>query len=134
MATLSPAQNRLADPAAWNSLPADLDIRPRPISFAEWLYRHLIGEDMTGRNRAFHPGLERMPRLPMPAGEHAGPGTAPTGMRTTNRADGGPRLISADVPSTRADLRPGRTGARVVRGRLRSRLSTTGPAEQQSMQ
>ncbi|WP_372351026.1 SMI1/KNR4 family protein [Streptomyces sp. KL116D] len=39
------------------------------MSFAEWLYRYLIGEDMTGPNSAaFTPGV-RLQHLPMSAGE-----------------------------------------------------------------
>jgi hypothetical protein len=40
------------------------------MSFAEWLYRYLIGEDMTGPNSsAFYPGPVKLQRLPMSAGE-----------------------------------------------------------------
>ncbi|WP_415954011.1 SMI1/KNR4 family protein [Streptomyces sp. KLOTTS4A1] len=36
------------------------------MSFAEWLYRYLIGEDMTGPNSAvFYPGPVKMEYLPM---------------------------------------------------------------------
>lgn len=36
------------------------------ISFAEWLYRYLIGEDMAGPNSsAFYPGPVTLQRLPM---------------------------------------------------------------------
>ncbi|WP_372344019.1 hypothetical protein [Streptomyces sp. KL116D] len=42
------------------------------MSFAEWLYRYLIGEDMTGPNSAaFTPGV-RLQHLPMSAGERPG--------------------------------------------------------------
>ncbi|MFF4519812.1 SMI1/KNR4 family protein [Streptomyces mirabilis] len=40
------------------------------MSFAEWLYRYLIGEDMAGPNTsAFYPGPVQLRRLPMAAGE-----------------------------------------------------------------
>ncbi|MEV5944459.1 SMI1/KNR4 family protein [Streptomyces sp. NPDC051994] len=40
------------------------------ISFAEWLYCYLIGEDMSGPNSAaFYPGPVELRRLPMSAGE-----------------------------------------------------------------
>ncbi|WP_428957371.1 hypothetical protein [Streptomyces sp. cg35] len=38
------------------------------MSFAEWLYRYLIGEDMTGPNSAaFYPDSVQMQHLPMSA-------------------------------------------------------------------
>ncbi|MEV0036861.1 SMI1/KNR4 family protein [Streptomyces sp. NPDC050804] len=49
-----------------------------PVSFAEWLYRHLAGEDMTGPNSSvFHPGPVKFANLPMssadPETEWSGP-------------------------------------------------------------
>ncbi|WP_406445371.1 SMI1/KNR4 family protein [Streptomyces sp. NBC_00631] len=40
------------------------------MSFAEWLYRYLIGDDMAGPNSsAFYPGPVQLRRLPMTAAE-----------------------------------------------------------------
>ncbi|MFE5709624.1 SMI1/KNR4 family protein [Streptomyces sp. NPDC056501] len=40
------------------------------MSFVEWLYRYLTGEDMAGPNSsAFHPGPVQLQRLPMTAAE-----------------------------------------------------------------
>ncbi|MEU1618877.1 hypothetical protein ABZ479_16475 [Streptomyces sp. NPDC005722] len=47
------------------------------MSFAEWLHRYLIGEDMTGPNSAaFHPPV-RLQHLPMSAGERTRPWYGP---------------------------------------------------------
>ncbi|MDR6980945.1 hypothetical protein J2X68_007687 [Streptomyces sp. 3330] len=44
------------------------------MSFTEWLYRYLIGEDMTGPNRsAFYPGPVKLQHLPMSARERPEP-------------------------------------------------------------
>ncbi|MGW0468454.1 SMI1/KNR4 family protein [Streptomyces sp. NPDC003027] len=44
------------------------------MSFAEWLYRYLIGEDMAGLNSsAFYPGPVKLHRLPMTADERPDP-------------------------------------------------------------
>ncbi|MFD8050166.1 SMI1/KNR4 family protein [Streptomyces chartreusis] len=46
--------------------------------FAEWLYRYLIGEDMSGPNSAaFYPGPVQLQRLPMSAGERPEPWYGP---------------------------------------------------------
>ncbi|GAA3482167.1 hypothetical protein GCM10018966_066990 [Streptomyces yanii] len=46
--------------------------------FGEWLYRYLIGEDMTGPNSAaFYPGPVQMRYLPMPVDEHPEPWYGP---------------------------------------------------------
>ncbi|MEU9272456.1 SMI1/KNR4 family protein [Streptomyces sp. NPDC048251] len=48
------------------------------MSFAEWLYRYLIGEDMAGPNTsAFYPGPVQLRRLPMADGERPEPWTGP---------------------------------------------------------
>lgn len=48
------------------------------MSFAEWLYRYLIGEDMAGLNTsAFYPGPVQLRRLPMTADERPQPWTGP---------------------------------------------------------
>lgn len=48
------------------------------MSFAEWLYRYLIGEDMGGPNSsAFYPGPVKLQRLPMTAGERPEPWHGP---------------------------------------------------------
>ncbi|MFD7489693.1 SMI1/KNR4 family protein [Streptomyces mirabilis] len=48
------------------------------MSFAEWLYRYLIGEDMAGPNTsAFYPGPVQLRRLPMAAGERPEPWSGP---------------------------------------------------------
>lgn len=48
------------------------------MSFAEWLYRYLIGEDMSGPNSAaFYPGPVQLERLPMSAGERTEPWYGP---------------------------------------------------------
>lgn len=48
------------------------------MSFAEWLYRYLIGEDMSGPNRAaFYPGPVTLKRLPMSADERTEPWCGP---------------------------------------------------------
>ncbi|MFH9983124.1 hypothetical protein ACH4ND_28625 [Streptomyces sp. NPDC017179] len=42
----------------------------RRMSFTEWLYRYLIGEDMTGPNSsALYPGPVKLQHLPMSVGE-----------------------------------------------------------------
>ncbi|MFF9063718.1 hypothetical protein ACF09E_00020 [Streptomyces sp. NPDC014891] len=42
-----------------------------PMTFAEWLYRYLIGEEMAGWDSAtFHPGPVRLGYLPTGPGEH----------------------------------------------------------------
>ncbi|WP_328457487.1 hypothetical protein OG780_42380 [Streptomyces sp. NBC_00386] len=47
-------------------------------SFAEWLYRYLIGEDMAGPNTsAFYPGPVQLCRLPMTADERPEPWSGP---------------------------------------------------------
>ncbi|QXE33319.1 SMI1/KNR4 family protein [Streptomyces sp. GMY02] len=57
-----------------------------PVSFAEWLYRYLAGEDMAGPNSsAFYPGPVKFARLPMsPTGQEVvwfGPDRGPEGRR-----------------------------------------------------
>ncbi|NUP22996.1 MAG: SMI1/KNR4 family protein [Streptomyces sp.] len=48
------------------------------MSFAEWLYRYLIGEDMGGPNSsAFYPGPVKLEPLPMSAGERPEPRYGP---------------------------------------------------------
>ncbi|MER7693991.1 SMI1/KNR4 family protein [Streptomyces sp. NPDC097610] len=48
------------------------------MSFAEWLYRYLIGEDMAGPNSsAFYPGPVQLRRLPMTAAERPEPWSGP---------------------------------------------------------
>ncbi|MFI8103746.1 SMI1/KNR4 family protein [Streptomyces sp. NPDC086023] len=48
------------------------------MSFAEWLYRYLIGEDMAGPNTsAFYPGPVQLCRLPMTADERPEPWSGP---------------------------------------------------------
>ncbi|MFH9419885.1 SMI1/KNR4 family protein [Streptomyces sp. NPDC017529] len=48
------------------------------MSFAEWLYRYLIGEDMAGPgSSACYPGPVRLCRLPMTAGERPVPWSGP---------------------------------------------------------
>jgi hypothetical protein len=48
------------------------------MSFAEWLYRYLIGEDMSGPNSAaFYPGPVKLERLPMSADERTEPWYGP---------------------------------------------------------
>ncbi|MGW4623348.1 SMI1/KNR4 family protein [Streptomyces sp. NPDC004592] len=48
------------------------------MNFAEWLYRYLIGEDMTGPNSsAFYPGPVQSQRLPMSADERPEPWYGP---------------------------------------------------------
>ncbi|MFH8728090.1 SMI1/KNR4 family protein [Streptomyces termitum] len=48
------------------------------MSFAEWLYRYLIGEDMAGPNSsAFYPGPVKLQRLPMSADERPEPWSGP---------------------------------------------------------
>ncbi|MFE2522523.1 SMI1/KNR4 family protein [Streptomyces mirabilis] len=48
------------------------------MSFAEWLYRYLIGEDMSGPNSAaFYPGPVQLQRLPMSADERPEPWYGP---------------------------------------------------------
>ncbi|MDX3771532.1 MULTISPECIES: SMI1/KNR4 family protein [unclassified Streptomyces] len=48
------------------------------ISFAEWLHRYLIGEDMAGPNSsAFYPGPVQLQRLPMTADERPEPWHGP---------------------------------------------------------
>ncbi|MGZ9935400.1 SMI1/KNR4 family protein [Streptomyces sp. NC-S4] len=48
------------------------------MSFAEWLYRYLIGEDMAGPNTsAFYPGPVQLRRLPLTAGERPEPWGGP---------------------------------------------------------
>ncbi|GAX59031.1 SMI1/KNR4 family protein [Streptomyces olivochromogenes] len=48
------------------------------MSFAEWLYRYLVGEDMAGPNTsAFYPGPVQLRRLPMAAGERPEPWSGP---------------------------------------------------------
>ncbi|MFE1560030.1 SMI1/KNR4 family protein [Streptomyces sp. NPDC058734] len=48
------------------------------MSFAEWLYRYLIGEDMAGPGTsAFYPGPVQLRRLPMTAGERPEPWSGP---------------------------------------------------------
>ncbi|HET6353473.1 hypothetical protein [Streptomyces sp.] len=48
------------------------------MSFAEWLYRYLIGEDMAGPNSsAFYPGPVQLRRLPMTADERSEPWSGP---------------------------------------------------------
>ncbi|WP_406359536.1 SMI1/KNR4 family protein [Streptomyces sp. NBC_00715] len=48
------------------------------MSFAEWLYRYLIGEDMSGPNSAaFNPGPVKLERLPMSPGERTKPWYGP---------------------------------------------------------
>ncbi|MFJ9720816.1 SMI1/KNR4 family protein [Streptomyces sp. NPDC101213] len=48
------------------------------ISLAEWLYRHLIGEDMSGPNSsAFSPGPVELRHLPMSADERCEPWYGP---------------------------------------------------------
>ncbi|WP_327277804.1 SMI1/KNR4 family protein [Streptomyces sp. NBC_01224] len=48
------------------------------MSFAEWLYRYLIGEEMAGPNSsAFYPGPVQLRRLPMSATERPEPWSGP---------------------------------------------------------
>ncbi|MFJ3820542.1 SMI1/KNR4 family protein [Streptomyces nodosus] len=48
------------------------------MSFAEWLYRYLVGEDMAGPNTsAFYPGPVQLRRLPMTADERPEPWSGP---------------------------------------------------------
>ncbi|MDX2811894.1 SMI1/KNR4 family protein [Streptomyces sp. PA03-5A] len=48
------------------------------VSFAEWLHRYLIGEDMTGPNSsAFYPGPVRLEHLPMAPDERPRPWFGP---------------------------------------------------------
>ncbi|MFD7335732.1 SMI1/KNR4 family protein [Streptomyces violascens] len=48
------------------------------MSFAEWLYRYLIGEDMAGPNSsAFYPGPVKLEHLPMSADERPEPRYGP---------------------------------------------------------
>ncbi|MFG2594968.1 SMI1/KNR4 family protein [Streptomyces sp. NPDC048462] len=48
------------------------------MTFTEWLYRYLIGEDMAGPNTsAFYPGPVQLRRLPMAANERAEPWHGP---------------------------------------------------------
>ncbi|MFE6764177.1 SMI1/KNR4 family protein [Streptomyces sp. NPDC057689] len=48
------------------------------MSFAEWLYRYLVGEDMTGPNSAaFYPGPVRLEHLPMSADDRTEPWYGP---------------------------------------------------------
>ncbi|MFF3415858.1 hypothetical protein ACFYW9_14350 [Streptomyces sp. NPDC002698] len=48
------------------------------VSFAEWLHRYLIGEDMTGPNSAvFYPGPVKLEHLPMSAAERPEPRYGP---------------------------------------------------------
>ncbi|MGW2788058.1 SMI1/KNR4 family protein [Streptomyces populi] len=48
------------------------------MSFSEWLYRYLIGEDMAGPNTAaFYPGPVQLRRLPMTADERPEPWKGP---------------------------------------------------------
>ncbi|MFG2439028.1 hypothetical protein [Streptomyces sp. NPDC048508] len=48
------------------------------MSFTEWLYRYLIGEDMSGpSSSAFYPGPVKLERLPMSAGERTEPWYGP---------------------------------------------------------
>ncbi|WP_202442445.1 MULTISPECIES: hypothetical protein [unclassified Streptomyces] len=48
------------------------------MSFAEWLYRYLVGEDMAGPDTAdFHPGPLQLCRLPMTADERPGQWSGP---------------------------------------------------------
>ena len=48
-------------------------------SFAEWLYRYLIGEDMAGPNSsAFYPGPVELERLPMTSSERPQPWHGPS--------------------------------------------------------
>ncbi|MFB6839057.1 SMI1/KNR4 family protein [Streptomyces sp. NPDC056361] len=48
------------------------------MSFAEWLYRYLIGEDMAGpHTAAFYPGPVQLLRLPMTADERPEPWSGP---------------------------------------------------------
>ncbi|MFC9705283.1 SMI1/KNR4 family protein [Streptomyces sp. NPDC056943] len=48
------------------------------MSFAEWLYRYLIGEDMAGPNTsAFYPGPVQLCRLPMTTDERPEPWSGP---------------------------------------------------------
>ncbi|MFI5865357.1 SMI1/KNR4 family protein [Streptomyces sp. NPDC051546] len=48
------------------------------MSFAEWLYRYLIGEDMAGPNTStFYPGPVELRRLLMTAGERPEPWSGP---------------------------------------------------------
>ncbi|MEV0528976.1 SMI1/KNR4 family protein [Streptomyces sp. NPDC050439] len=48
------------------------------MSFAEWLYRYLIGEDMAGPNTsAFYPGPVRLRHLPMTVDERPEPWSGP---------------------------------------------------------
>jgi hypothetical protein len=48
------------------------------MSFAEWLYRYFIGEDMAGPNSAvFYPGPVQLCRLPMSADERPEPWSGP---------------------------------------------------------
>ncbi len=48
------------------------------ISFAEWLYHYLVGEDMTGPNSAaFYPGPVKLRHLPVSAGERPEPWYGP---------------------------------------------------------
>lgn len=48
------------------------------MSFAEWLYRYLIGEDMAGPNSsAFYPGPVKLQRCPMSAAERPEPWYGP---------------------------------------------------------
>ncbi|MFH8448637.1 hypothetical protein ACH4CD_05305 [Streptomyces fungicidicus] len=48
------------------------------MSFAEWLYRYLVGEDMADPNTSvFYPGPVRLRRLPMTADERPEPWSGP---------------------------------------------------------
>ncbi|MCQ4208778.1 hypothetical protein [Streptomyces longispororuber] len=48
------------------------------MSFAEWFYRYLIGENMSDPDSsAFHPGPVQLQRLPMSADEHPEPWCGP---------------------------------------------------------
>lgn len=48
------------------------------MSFAEWLYRYLVGEDMAGPNTsAFYPGPVQLRRLPLTADERPMPWSGP---------------------------------------------------------
>ncbi|MCX5173438.1 SMI1/KNR4 family protein [Streptomyces antibioticus] len=71
------------------------------MSFAEWLYRYLIGEDMSGPNSAvFYPGPVQLRHLPMTPDERPDPGTPRT---------------AASEPRRRQPAHPAGPTCRVVR-------------------
>lgn len=64
--------------APWLLVSRDQEWYRYDMSFAEWLYRYLIGEDMAGPNSsAFYPGPVTLQRLPMTAGERPQPWHGP---------------------------------------------------------